>query len=99
PSYDSATRAQALALKLVGISNTEIEFITGIQPRTLNSIYRKAIARGLNPSESKKIFDHHVEDGSRSGRPTKQTEETTSDVLSKVRTDRYGREKTCAQIA
>jgi transposase len=99
PSYDVATRAQALALKLVGIPSQEIEHITGIQPRTLNSIHQKAVARGLNPDESKKILDRHVEDGSRSGRPKKQTEEIISEVLSKVRTDRYGREKTCAQIA
>ena len=99
PSYDNATRAQALTLKLVGFSNAEIESITGIQPRTLNSIHRKAITRGLNPDESKKILDHYIEDGQRSGRPTKQTEEVVTEVLSKVRGDRYAREKTCAQIA
>src|SRR5271154_3112584 len=69
PSYDNATRAQALTLKLVGFSNAEIEKITGIQPRTVSAIHRKAIARGLNPEESKKILDHHVEDAPRSGRP------------------------------
>jgi transposase len=99
PSYDIATRAQALTLKLVGFSNTEIESITGIQPRTLNSIHRKAIARGLNVLESKKILDCHIEDGARSGRPIKQTEDIISNVLSKVRRNCYAREKTCAQIA
>ena len=69
PSYDNATRAQALTLKLVGFSNAEIEKITGIQPQTVSAIHRKAIARGLNPEESKKILDHHVEDAPRSGRP------------------------------
>jgi hypothetical protein len=71
PLYDTATRAQALTLKLVGFSNLEIESITGIQPRTLNSIHWKAIAKGLNASKSKKILDYHVEDGAHSGRPTK----------------------------
>ncbi|KAF1981362.1 hypothetical protein K402DRAFT_386648, partial [Aulographum hederae CBS 113979] len=99
PSYDIATRAQALTLKLFGFSNAQIESTTGIQPRTLNNIYRKAISRGLNPQESTKILDYHIEDGSRSGRPTKQGEEVTSNVLSKVRGDRYAREKTCAYIA
>lgn len=99
PSYDVATRTQALTLKLVGFSNAEIESITGIQPRTVNAIYNKAITRGLNPAESKTIYDKHVEDGKRSGRPKKQTEELVQDILSKVRRDRYAREKTCAQIA
>ncbi|KAF2180998.1 hypothetical protein K469DRAFT_793594 [Zopfia rhizophila CBS 207.26] len=48
PSYDTATGAQALTLKLVGNSNAEIEAITGIQPRTLNTLHCIAIARGLN---------------------------------------------------
>ena len=86
-------------MKLVGYSNAEIESITGIQPSTLNALLRKAISRGLNPEESKKILDRHVEDGKRSGRPTKQTKETVMEILSKVCGDRYAREKTCAQIA
>jgi hypothetical protein len=98
PSYDNATRAQALALKLEGIPNARIESITGIQPSTLSKLLKKAIERGLNPTESHRILDHHVEDGKRSGRPTKQTTEIVQDVLSKVRRDRHGREKTCAQI-
>ena len=85
PSYDTATRAQALTLKLAGFSNTEIESITKIQPRTVNAIYNKAITRGLNPAKSKTIFDKHVEDAKRSGRPKKQTKEIIEDVLSKVR--------------
>ena len=99
PSYDNATRAQALTLKLVGFSNAEIEKITGIQLQTVSAIHRKAIAGGLNPEESKKILDHHVEDAPRSGRPKKQTEEIVTKILSKVRGDRYACKKTCAQIA
>src|SRR5215469_4031752 len=97
PFYDNATRSQALTLKLVGYSNAEIESITGIQPNTLNALFRKAISRGLNPEESKKILDCYVEDGKCSGQPIKQTEETVAEILSKVCGDRYVREKTCAQ--
>jgi hypothetical protein len=81
PSYDTATRAQALTLKLVGFSNLEMESITGIQPRTLDSIHWKAIARGVNASESKKILDHHIEDGARSRRPTTQIAAEIGGVL------------------
>jgi hypothetical protein len=95
PSYDNATRAQALALKLEGISPAKIESITGIQPNTLYYLFKKTKQRGLNPAESHRILDHHIEDGKRSGRPTKQTPEAIQDVLLKVRRNRYGREKSC----
>jgi transposase len=99
PSYDIATRAQALTLKLVGFSNSEIESITGIKQTTLSTLFRKTIARGFNPSESQKILDIHVQDRSRSGRPKKQTEDVITEVILKVRGDRFAREKICAQIA
>ena len=60
PSYDITTRAQALTLKLAGFSNADIESITGIQQRTVNAIYYKALKRGYNPSESKKILDIYI---------------------------------------
>ena len=98
PYYDTATRAQALSLKLFGASNDEIRRITGIAPTTLNGIYDRAIERGFNPSESSKILDKHVEDAPKSGRPAKQSQHQ-ADVIEKVRRDRYGREKTCEMIA
>jgi transposase len=97
--YDNATRAQALTLKLAGVSNAKITSITGIKTRNLNVLYQKAISRGLDPSEDAKLLDIHVQDAARSGRPKKQTDTIKEEVLSKVRTDRYGREKTCTQIA
>jgi O6-methylguanine-DNA--protein-cysteine methyltransferase len=99
PLYDNTTRAQALILKLAGVSNTEITSITGIKTRNLNVLYQKAISRSLEPSEKAKLLDIHVQDAPRSGRPEKQTDTVKEEVLSKVRTDRYGREKTYAQIA
>jgi hypothetical protein len=99
PSYDTATRAQALTLKLMGCPNAEIQSITGMQPRTVQLLHKKALERGFNPAESQTILNHHVEDGKRSGRPAKQTTELIQDVISKVRRDRYGREKSCTQIA
>jgi transposase len=98
PSYDIATRAQALTLKAMGRPNAEIQLITGMQPRTVQLLYQKALERGFDP-ETKIILNHHVDDGKRSGRPKKQTTELIQDVVSKVRRDRYGREKSCSQIA
>ena len=45
------------------------------------------------------VDNQYVEDKPRSGRPTKQNPSTVSIILSKVRLDRYGREKTCADLA
>jgi len=98
--YDITTRAQAITLKLLNLSNQEIEAITGISGRTVNKFFDKAIARGLDPTARPlRILTHHVEDGERSGRPTKRTPENIEAIISQVKTDRYGREKTCAAIA
>jgi hypothetical protein len=51
-----------LALKLEGVASARIELIAGIQPNTLSKLYKKSIERGLNPTESHRILDHHVED-------------------------------------
>ena len=60
PSYDNTTRAQALTLKLARVSNAKITSITGIKTRNLNSLYQKAISRGLDPSENAKLLDIHI---------------------------------------
>jgi transposase len=99
PSCDNTTRAQALTLKLAGVSNAKITSITGIKTWNLNSLYQKAISRGLDPSEDAKLLNIHVQDAAHSGRPKKQIDTIKEEVLCKVRSDRYGREKTCSQIA
>ena len=40
--YDTAQRAAALALKVYGASNEEIERQTGVKTRALNYIFKKA---------------------------------------------------------
>ena len=45
------------------------------------------------------IKDEWVEDAPRSGRLRKHTPENTEKVIAKVRKDRYGREKSCADLA
>ncbi|KAF2191465.1 hypothetical protein K469DRAFT_371863 [Zopfia rhizophila CBS 207.26] len=68
--HDSATRAQVVALKVFGASNEDIEQQTGIKARTVNSIYDRAIQRGFNPyAEHPIVYNIHVEDAPRSGRP------------------------------
>ena len=72
PTYDIATRAQALALKIGGRhSNEEIKHITGISVRSINRIVDQAIERGLDLNNPI-ILDSYVADSPRSGRPSKQ---------------------------
>jgi len=83
-SHDMATRAQVVTLKALGLKNSEIERQTGIQPRTINYIYDQAIQRGFNPNaEQQVVRNNHVQTASRSGRPSKQTEDIKEDILNK----------------
>jgi hypothetical protein len=45
------------------------------------------------------LRDEWLQDAPRSGRPLKQTTTTRNEVITKVRNDRYDREKACADIA
>jgi hypothetical protein len=98
--YDIATRAQVVTLKLVlKLDNGQIEALTGVQSRTVNSIADKALDRGFNPQSSPPVvLDKHVCDAPKTGRPSKQ-DDFKDTVLEKVRANRYGREMTCAYIS
>ncbi|KAI7762256.1 hypothetical protein LZL87_006651 [Fusarium oxysporum] len=100
---DIATRALVVTLKAPhgGAKTTpQIHLLTGIPERTINKIYSRAIERGFEPNECPlKLIDAWLEDGSRSGRPSKQTDENRSLIIAKVSTDRFGREKTLTDIS
>ncbi|KAJ5111838.1 hypothetical protein NUU61_001468 [Penicillium alfredii] len=96
-----ATRALVIGFKATGKTTREIEDLTKLPKRTINDIYARAIQRGFDPNERPLILpDDILADAPRSGRrPTKQSTESQDKTLAKVRFDRYGREKTCADIA
>jgi transposase len=97
--YNISTRALLITLKATGKSNDEITTLTGIPKRTINSVFARAIKRGFDPCQRPiQLKDEYLVDGMRSGRPSKQKEFAES-VIDTVRTDRYGREKSCADIA
>jgi transposase len=97
--YDISTRALVISLKATGKSNEEITFLTGIKKRTINDLFARAIKRGFDSCQRPiKIQDKYLEDASRSSRPSKQGE-FLEKVVNSVRTDCYGREKSCANIA
>jgi hypothetical protein len=81
-------------------TNSQIEILTGATVRTIQRIYSRAIERGFDPTtEQFRIEDKHVEDGPKPGRPTKQTPEVTALLEGLVSRDRFGREKTAADLA
>jgi transposase len=102
PNTDVATRATVVALRspLGGYTSAEVAAKTGLSVRQVNRIYARAIERGFKPNQSPIVLrDEWLEDAPRSGRPTKQTPDTTARTVAKVQADRYGREKSCADIA
>lgn len=100
PNRDLATRAQAVTMKVLDLPNHQIEQILGISRSTVNRWFQRAKQRGFDPLARPCIIqDHHVVDGARTGRPTKQTPENINAVVTQVCTDRYGREKSCEMIA
>jgi transposase len=98
--YDIATRTAAIMMSVFGVEPRHISDWTGIPTETVKTIYKRAIERGFDPSQRPfTLIDAYVADASRSGRPRKHTPELETIVLAKVRRHRYGREKTCAEIA
>ena len=98
---DIATRAIIVTLKspLGERSTNQIADLTGLNPRTINAIYAKAIQRRFDPYRYPiTIKDAYIEDGYRPGRPTKQTEAFKDLLTSKVRIDRFGRELSYADL-
>ena len=90
PNTDIATRALVVTLKspIGGKTTAEIAEKTGLKVRTINDIYARAIQRGFEPNHLPLVIrDEWLEDAPRSGRPLKQTEETATAIVKKVRLD------------
>ena len=82
--HDIATRAQVVALRAYGVSNQDIEAITGVKRSTISTIFQKALDRGFDPqAERPIIYDKYVNDAPKSGRPNKQ-DGAKEEVLSRV---------------
>ncbi|KGO78312.1 hypothetical protein PITC_059250 [Penicillium italicum] len=98
--HDIAKRAVVVTCKATGLSTATVSELSGLPKRTVNRIYEKALANGFDPdSRPWNLSEAMLADAPRSGRPTKQTLDVQTQVLSKVQTDDKGREKTCADIA
>ena len=85
--YDLVQRAAALAFKVYGALNEEIERQTGVKTWALNYIFKKAEQRGFDPAIDKVLCDVHVIDSIWSSRPLVRTDDIKGRVLAAVRQD------------
>lgn len=70
PNTDLATRALVVALKAGlydrPVRTQDVTAITGLQERTINRIYAKAIERGFDPAvRPVQLLNKHLEDAPR----------------------------------
>lgn len=97
--YSLAQRIQALTLISEGFSTQFVEAKTGMKQRTQSDLKKKAIARGYDPVVDPRINEWYVQDGNKKGRPVEITDEVEDELLTNVRKDRSGREKSSEVLA
>ena len=97
--YQLATKAQALAMKAMGATLERIQKITQIKRRSLQYLFKKALNRGWHPTTNPLILNGYIINAPRTGPKVKITRLFEQQILKKVTSDRYGREKSCAYIA
>lgn len=83
PHTTVTTRAGVIILKATADKTTlEIAGLLGLQPRTVDRIYARAIEAGFDPAlRPIVVLPEHCVDKPRSGRPTKQTPEIKAKSL------------------
>ena len=70
----------------------------GIPDRQCRYIWKKACDQGYDARRDPVVLDHHVIDKPRSGRPKEITKELGERLISLVRADRAGREKSSESL-
>ena len=99
--YQLTTRAQALALaiKAMGATLEQIQKITQIKRRLLQYLFKKALNRGWHPTTNPLILNGYIIDTLYTRLKVKITRIFEQQILKKVTSDQYGREKPYTYIA
>lgn len=97
--YTLAQRMQCLTLLAEGCPAAHVKEKTGVSERSQRAIRKKAYDRGFEPDKDPRILEAYVVDGAHTGRPKEITKEQEDKVLSIVRSDRSGREKSTEVLA
>jgi hypothetical protein len=101
PNTSLTIQALIITLKspVSGKTTVQIHKETGISIQQINRIYAQAISRGFNPNiQPFTLKEEWLKDAPRSGRPLKQTPENIDNIITKVYINRYGQEKTAANL-
>ncbi len=98
PKHSIGARIQAVTFLELGIPHLVITAKTGISKSQVYRLREKAISRGWDPKVSGVVEVHHVEDGSRSGRP-KTSQDVVDLVLKTVTQNSTTRGWSCNRIA
>lgn len=69
-------RVQILTLHGLGYKNQDIATLLEVPVRTIQELIKKARTRGYNPEVSLRVKKEYIEDGKRSGRPSRPKEPT-----------------------
>ena len=92
-------RVQAVALMAQDFDIQRVEAITGMSSWTIKRWVKKAKERGFNPEIDQRILTEYVEDEPRSGRPKEVTQSIEESIISSVKKDHIGREKSSEFLA
>jgi hypothetical protein len=97
--YTLAQRIQCLILMAQGLSTTEVEQNTGVKKRQQYNIWKKAVDRSFESKSDPRILKAYIIDSERSGRPKEILKDQEEALLSAVRSNRAGREKSSKVLA
>jgi hypothetical protein len=104
-NHDDGTRLQALAIAEFAIAKQIVSAVklvsdySKISTQRIYELRKQARARRFDLEVSTQLKLEYVQDAPRSGAPKKLTPEIEEAIKEAVRRDRYGREKSCAELA
>ena len=96
--YDLSQRVQAFTFLGMGMRIEDVGRITGFSRSALYDLKKRAIERGYDHTVTPVLYNVHVEDAKKSGRPGISLE-NQQEIIAKVSKDQHGREKSTLEIA
>ena len=92
-------RVQAVTLMALGFDIQHIEDITSMSSWTIKRWFKIAKERGFNPEIDKQVLTEYVEDAPQSGCPKEITQSTEQSIISSIKKDHVGCEKSSEFLA
>ena len=92
-------RVQAVTLIALGFDIQHIEDITSMSSWTIKRWFKIAKERGFNPEIDKQVLTEYVEDAPQSGCPKEITQSTEQSIISSIKKDHVGHEKSSEFLA